>query len=52
MTSERTMYFVYLDSGVALGADSEKDAREEARKVMIERLQKNEVEFVVEKVDE
>jgi predicted nucleic acid-binding protein len=45
-------YFVYLDTAVASDAASEKDAREEAREVMIDRLRKNEVEFVVEKENE
>lgn len=41
-------FFVYVDTCIASDAESEEDAKEEARQTLIERLQKNEVEWLIE----
>ena len=41
-------FFIYLESGYASDAESEEDAIAEAKTGFIERLQKNEVDFLVE----
>jgi len=41
-------YFMYIESGCAFDAESEEDAREQAIAWYIERLQKGEIELLVE----
>ena len=41
-------FFVYAETMIASDAESEADAKEEARQTLIERLLKNEVEWLVE----
>tara|TARA_B100000745_G_scaffold300569_1_gene255400 strand:+ start:231 stop:371 length:141 start_codon:yes stop_codon:yes gene_type:complete len=41
-------FFVYAETMIASDAESEEDAKEEARQTLIERLLKNEVEWLVE----
>jgi len=41
-------YFIYAETMIASDAESEGDAKEEARQALIERLQKNEVVWLVE----
>ena len=41
-------FFVYAETCIASDASSEEDAKEEARQTLIERLQKNEVEWLIE----
>ena len=41
-------FFVYAETMIASDAESEEDAKEEARLTLIERLQKNEVEWLIE----
>jgi hypothetical protein len=41
-------FYIYLESGYASDAESEEDAVAEASAGFIERLQKNEVAFLVE----
>ena len=41
-------YFIYAETMIASDAASEEDAKEEARQTLIERLQKNEVEWLIE----
>ena len=41
-------FFIYLESSYASDAESEEDAIAEAKAGFIERLQKNEVAFLVE----
>ncbi len=42
------MYFVYLDTGYASEATTEKEAREEAKAYFLEQLQRDNLEFVLE----
>tara|TARA_Y100000114_G_C11711724_1_gene303823 strand:- start:587 stop:724 length:138 start_codon:yes stop_codon:yes gene_type:complete len=41
-------YYVYIESGCAFEAESEEDAREQAVDWYIERLQKGEIELLIE----
>ncbi len=41
-------FFVYLESGHASNAETEAEAIEEAKSALIERIQKDEVEWLVE----
>ncbi|MAH50938.1 hypothetical protein CMI37_34295 [Candidatus Pacearchaeota archaeon] len=54
------VYFVYLETSIAVNgpghdvpeAQNEEEAKEVARKQLIERLQRNEVEFLIESEEE
>ena len=41
-------YYMYIESGCAFEAESEEDARKQATAWYIERLQKGEIELVIE----
>jgi len=41
-------YFLYIDSGYAVEAESEDDAKEEARTYFIEQLQRGNLEILIE----
>ena len=41
-------FFVYVETMIASDAESEEGAKDEARQTLIERLMKNEVEWLVE----
>lgn len=41
-------YFVYVDTCLAIDAETKEDAKKEATQILIKRLEKDEIEWLIE----